>query len=110
MKKSTEEKAITGKAEKPAKVTPKKPETKKAEPALGRFGHRMASMGNAIDDMLIKGTTQKDAVAALVKHFDRAERQAIHKFVAHVRSLPKKVEGVTVTVSDSGVYKATASK
>jgi len=109
MKKSAEKANGKGAASTGSKVTPKT-ETKKAERALGRFGHRMTSMGNAIDDMLIKGTTQKDAVAALVKHFDRAERQAIHKFVAHVRSLPKKVEGVTVTVSDSGVYKATASK
>ena len=109
MKKSTEEKAITGKAEKPAKVTPKKLETKKA-PALGRFGHRMASMGNAIDDLLVKGVTKESAVATLMKDFDRAEAQAAHKFLAHVRGLPKKVAGVTVTVSETGIYKATASK
>lgn len=71
------------------------------EKVLDAYGNTVGSMSGKLNEMLVKGTTAANAVAALIKEFGRDEAHAAKKFHRKLRHL--KSDGYTVTEKD-GVF------
>lgn len=109
----------------PAKASVKAPvktalkEVEKKEPALkkeskpvekSRYGHRVETGAQIMDDLLWAGCTVAEAVSAL-KKFGKTEDRAKSMFLSHVHYLPKtKNIPVTIPKDEGGKYKATKAK
>jgi hypothetical protein len=71
------------------------------EKVLDAYGNTVGSMSGRLNELLVKGTTEANAVAVLIKEFGRDEAHAAKKFHRKLRHL--KSDGYTVTEKD-GVF------
>ena len=91
---------------------PKKEPKPKAEPKeKSRYGHRVGSSRQVMDDLLWEGTTQENVVKVMVKTFGITESRAATSFRDHVKYLPnEKNIPITIPKDENGKYKATKAK
>ena len=53
----------------------------------GRYGQRLGSMSNAVDDMLWKGMTAENMIKKIMKDFDKPEKNATERVRGHIKRL-----------------------
>ena len=95
------------KVAKPTKEKKVKKEKKAKEPVVAsRYGHREGTAAAVMDELVWKGTTMDEAVAALVK-LGRTKERAKGMFLAHIYYLPnKKNIPIDKPKDEKGKYKA----
>ncbi len=102
------EKKVVAKEVKKAVVKKEKvAKVPKAKAEVGRYGHRKDSSANFMDELLWKGCTQEEAIAAIVKTLGKTKERAKGMFLAHVYYLPnKKNIPIDKPKAEGGKYKA----
>jgi hypothetical protein len=83
----------------------KKEKAMKTEVMKSRYGHKVGSMGAAIDDMVWEGSSLPTMVDSIIKDFGKDETQATAKIKVHMGWLKKK-KGVEI-VKEGDVFKST---
>jgi hypothetical protein len=108
-KKTGKKKAPVKKGAGKKKAAAKKPAAKKAPVEKNAFGHRVGTLTNVMDKLLIKGTTLEAGATAMVEYKggDADPKACARQIKTHIKYLEDKKGGVVSFMKKSGKYKVT---